>query len=190
MRSVFPVLLLLFSLSTNAQKVECRNDSIFVNSFYINGSTGKSTLDSILKSKGKIKHHLGHDNTKAQKTTSYNYNNLGLIFSKYDSDSTKLSIAIKLNRNSDPRVDMTNMATDRFKGDLFFANNYINEKKRINQLQELKDCKITYYKMSNINVPNFPFAGIYSANIVNQKTSMHVLCDIATDEITTVSIRN
>jgi ascorbate-specific PTS system EIIC-type component UlaA len=183
MRFIFFLLLTLPSFISIAQKVECRNDSIFINSFYINASTSKATIDNILKVTGKTKQQLGHYKpmTKERmRVTSYTYNKLGMIFRKYDYDSTKLSIVIKLSRNS-------NIATKLFMGDLYFANSHINEIKRLDQIQQLKDCKFKYYTQP-VTVPGFPLAGAYAATITYQNSSLYVLSDFFIDEIVSVTI--
>jgi hypothetical protein len=177
----------LASLGAIAQKVEFRNDSLFINGFYLTGKTDKSTIDSILQSKGKIKEQWGHDMTKKIFMTRYIYNKLGLIVRKEASDPTKLSIAIKLNRNENPVVDISNMDTKRFTGDLFIGDNYMNDKKTIEQLKMLTNCKVTFKGFAS-NVPGFPYAGVHSADIVYQKAPISLIIDFITKEVTCVFI--
>ena len=54
MRFLILAYILLFSIDLSAQKVEYRNDSLFVNEQYITAQTLKSTLDSLLNSNAKI----------------------------------------------------------------------------------------------------------------------------------------
>lgn len=188
MRFVSFLFLTLLSSITRGQKIECRNDSIFINGFYITISTGKSTLDSLLQTKGKERFQIGHNDTRKIQITNYTYKHLGLIFSKSIDDTAFYHIRIKLSRHSDPRVDVMSMATQRFKGDLYFANIHMNSIKQIDQLQQLKGCKITYIKQ-NIDVPNYPLAGVIGATVVYQKRAMHVSLDIMTDRVTNVYIK-
>ncbi len=188
MRFVLFLFLILLSLITRGQKIECRNDSIFVNGFYVTDATEKSTLDSLLQTKGKESTKPGHNATRKIQVTRYTYKRLGLIFIKSDDDTTMFSIFIKLSRNSNPTVDMSAMATQRFKGDVYFANTHMNEVKQIEQLQEIKNCKITYLKQP-VEVPNYPLAGVIGATVFYHKRAMHVSIDIFTDRVTVVYIK-
>ncbi len=188
MRCILLFSFLLLSLQTNAQKIECRDDSILINGFSVTVATGKSTLDSLLQTKGKERTQTGHNDTRKIQITSYTYKRLGLVFRKSIDDTSLFSIRIKLSRHSDPTVDMRAMATQRFKGDLYFANTHMNKIKQLEQLQELKNCKITYLKQP-IEVPNYPLAGVVGASVFYHKRSMHVSLDFLTDRITHVDIK-
>lgn len=189
MRFSFLTFFTIIFFVSKGQKVEYRNDSLFINSFYVNAFTSKLTLDSLLKDKGKIGEHLGKYKpmTKERtKETSYTYKRLGLIFSKTDYDSTRLSIAIKLYRNSDPVVDENNMSTKPFKGELFIGDNFMNDKRTIEQLQKLNNCKLEY-KQSHLSFSGQPRT-ITIANLIYQESLINILFDSASNETTCVFI--
>lgn len=106
-----------------AQKIEYRHDSLFVNSFYVDAQTSKSTLDSLLTAKGKAK--TSRDNDKINPSTGKKvvretdfYYGLGLFFRRYDYDTTKLSVGIKLYRDTDAKEDRQSELTKPFQGEL------------------------------------------------------------------------
>lgn len=148
MRTALITLSISFSIVAFGQNIQYRNDSLFVNSFCVDAQTSKPTLDSLLSSKGKTKR--SKDNYKinpatgksVRQTTDYYYD-LGLFFRKYDYDSTKLSVGIKLNRDTNKKEERKDELTETFKGELFIAGNYINDKKTLEQLHQLKNCYIT-----------------------------------------------
>ena len=189
MRFSLLIFFAIISFISKGQKVEYRNDSIYINSFYVNAFTSKLTLDSLLKDKGKIEQHLGktYSFTKERdKNTRYTYSKLGLIFGKSDFDTTRLSIAIKLYRNSNPMVDQNNMSTNPFKGELYIADNYMNDKRTIEQLQKLNNCTLQY-QQSHISAFGQPHT-ITIANLIYQESLVNILFDSDTNETTCVFI--
>jgi hypothetical protein len=153
MRITLIVFLAVIHLTATGQKVEYRHDSLFVNNLYVDAQTSKFTLDSILTKKGKIKTSKSsfrvHPLTgKKVVETTWFYSDLGLLFRTYDYDTTKLSIGIKLHRDTDPKEDKQSELTEPFKGQLYIADNYINDKRTIEQLQQLKNCSVTVDKAS------------------------------------------
>jgi hypothetical protein len=178
MRFVIFIILTQFSVGAIGQRIDFRNDSIFVDTYYVDGSTKKSTLDSLLKTKGKEKKYKGKykpGTRERMNCESYTYRSKGLIFSKQDADTAKLSISIKLHRNSNPVVDQSNMPTKTFKGKLFIGDNYMNDKRQVEQLQKLKNCVMTYNKVA-------------MGDIVYQQRQIKVLFDFMTDEATCIFI--
>ncbi|TAH13289.1 MAG: hypothetical protein EAZ12_01715 [Sphingobacteriia bacterium] len=175
--SLFTILLLISAISI-AQKIDFRNDSLFINSYYIDGFTKKLTLDSLLNKKGKEKRNKGKVlpgvNEKAG-SISYIYKSKGIIFYRKDADTTKLGIGIKLQRNANPTVDQNNFPTSAFKGQFFIGNNYMNDKKTIEQLKQLKDCTFTFYQ---------PVDG----RIVYKKRNISTLFDFMENELTCIFI--
>jgi hypothetical protein len=67
------------------------------------------------------------------------------------------------------------MPTKVFKGSLFIGNNYINDKRQVEQLQKLKDCIMTYNK-------------VFLSVIEYQQRQIRVLYDIMTHEVTCIFI--
>ncbi len=186
--SIF-IIFSMITFGSKGQKIEYRNDSLFINGFYVNAFTSKLTLDSLLHDKGKIEKRLGkpYSLTKERvKQTSYTYSKLGLIFGKTDFDTTRLSIAIKLYRNSNPSVDQNNMRTNPFKGELYIADNYMNDKRTVEQLQKLNNCTLQY-KQNHLSINGQPHT-ITFANLVYQESLVNILFDSDTNETTCVFI--
>src|SRR5204863_9933217 len=100
MRTIFALLLIFFSSIAIGQKIEYRNDSLFLNSFYVDAQTGKYIIDSLLNVKGKTKTSKDNDKLnpatgkKVARVTDFYYG-LGIFFRRYDYDTTKLSVGIK-----------------------------------------------------------------------------------------------
>lgn len=184
------VLIIMLSIIVNisfGQKIELRNDSLYINKSYVNGSTSKLTLDSLLKTKGieqKKKGKFKPGTREIMKLTSYTYKKEGLIFSKNDYDTSKITLAIKLYQNSNSVVDQNNMPTKTFKGELFIDNNYMNDKRKIEQLQKLINCSVDYKEISFESRSR-----IVLCKIVYQKRQIDVLFDFETNEATCIFIR-
>ena len=145
-RLFFFLLFTHFSFLAVSQKIDFRNDSLFVNGYFIDGRTSKSTLDSLLNEKGRLKRIVGKykpGTLELSKWSKIIYNKSGLIFTKKDYDSLNLSLSIKLYKNSNAEIDYTNMPTKTFKGTLFIDSNYMNDKKTVDQLQKLKNCSFS-----------------------------------------------
>ena len=190
MRPIFLLLLTLYFLSATGQKLAYLNDSLYVNNFYVEAQTSRSTLDSLLNSKSKIKTSKSSfrnnpaTGKKVIETTAYYYD-LGLFFRRYDYDTTKLSIGIKLYRDTDPKEDKGNGLTKPFKGQLYIADNYINDKRTIEQLGQLKNCTVTV---------DYASVGSYSSNIggdiVYQQSVIRIVFDTKTNELKSVFIHH
>ena len=147
MRLFFVIAIIQTSLFAMCQRVDLRNDSLFINYHYVNGKTSKSTLDSLLNAKGKtrfIRDRFPKDDKMLSNLTEITYDKEGLIFSKYEHDSLYISISLKLHKNSDPGVDHNNMPTKPFKGELYIDSNYMNDKRTIEQLQDLNNISIKF----------------------------------------------
>lgn len=186
MRFLFFIFLIQLTFFGHGQKIEFKHDSLFINSLYVNGFTSKSTLDSLLNSKSKEEKKKGKhfsDSSEIMNLTIYKYKKDGLIFSKNDNDISKLSIALKLYKNSDPFVDQNNMPTNTFKGTLYIDDNFMNDKRHINQLQKLKNCTVTF-KESSFNSQT----GIIGCNIKYLNRPISVLFDFKTNEMTCIFI--
>ena len=186
MRLLLSIILIHTSLFVIGQRIDFRNDSLFINNYFVNRSTSKTTLDSLLKAEGKEKKRTGKykpGTKEIMKWTSYTYNKKGLIFSTKDYDTTHLFVFIMLYRNTNPLVDQNNMPTKTFKGELFIGNNYMNDKRRIDQLQKLDDCLVSFEESTFAS-----HTGITICNIIYQKRSIRVHFDFQTNELTWISI--
>ena len=78
---------------------------------------------------------------------SYTYASQRLIFTKYEADSSVLSISVKIQRNENPAVDQYNMATRVFRGKFFIETNYMNDKIQIDQLYKLNNCHFIFDRL-------------------------------------------
>jgi hypothetical protein len=187
MRTRFIILFFHFSLSVIGQRIDFRNDSLFINNLFVNGHTNKSTFDSLLGDKGKEKEMEGKHKPGAKETvikwTKITYKDLGLIFTKNDYDPATLAIGVKLHKNSNPDVDWNNMPTKIFKGELYIDNNYMNDKRTIGQLNKLENC--------TVNCQQSTFAGrtgIVNCNIICLDKEIRALFDFQTNELTCIFI--
>jgi len=168
------------------QRVDFRNDSLFINNIFVNWMTSKSTLDSLLHDKGKLKKTTGKyipGTNQPAKWTKIIYNKKGLIFSKNEYDTSSLLVAIKLYKNMNPEVDRNNMSTKTFNGDLFIDINYMNDKRRIDQLQKLTNCLVSYKESTFAS-----HTGIVICNILYQKREIRALFDFQTNNLTCIFI--
>lgn len=186
MKFIFLLVFLHATLFTTGQRVDFRNDSLFINTIFVNATSSKSTLDSLLEEKGKQVTILGkymHGVNQKTKWTKIIYNKKGLIFSKNEFDSSNLSLAVKLYKNTDPEVDRNNMSTKSFHGELFIDTNYLNDKRRIDQLQKLSNCLVSYKESTFLS-----HTGIINCNIFYRKREIRALFDFQTNNLTCIFI--
>jgi len=186
MRFFFTLLLIPVSFSAMGQKIEFRSDSLFINSCFVDWLTSKSKLDSLLNEKGRLKNIVGKHKTgsfEATKWLKIIYNKAGLIFSKKDNDSSNLSVAIKLYKNSNPEVDQNNMATKTFKGQFFIDSNYMNDKRTTEQLQKLKKISVSCKESTFAKRTRTVFCDIFYA-----KRGIKALFDFQTNSLTCIFI--
>ncbi len=172
------------------QTIEYRHDSLFVNSVYVNAQTSKGVIDSLLNSKGKTKTSKdkfrlnSSTGNKVVESTDFYYA-LGLFFRRYDYDTTKLSIGIKLYRDTDPKKDKQSQLTDTFKGKLFIADNFINDKRTIQQLQQLKNCSVT---ISQVSLG--AYSTVIGGDLIYQQDVIRLSFDSMTRELTSIFIHH
>ena len=188
-RLYFSIILVLIFFCADAQKVEARNDSFFINSAYINQLTKKETLDSLLGSKGKVKEQPGKTvkgSKKQYNVFKYLYKKLGLVFSKSDTLNSQLMIGIKLKRNSNEEIDNNHLPTDVFKGELYIGDNYMNDKLTIEQLRALKDCRLDY-KQTSLTLQQSPSA-ITQAKLIYSTKAYNLLFDSKTVQLSCIFI--
>lgn len=190
MRTIITIFLAAFSLVVNAQRIEYRHDSLFVNSFYVDAQTSKSALDSLLAAKGKTK--TSRDEYKINPSTGKKvvqetdfYYDLGLFFRRYDYDTSKLSVGIKLYRDTDAKEDRRDELTGPFKGELYIAGNYINDKRTPGQLQQLKNCRVT---TSSISLGSY--SSLLGGDIIYMQNIIRLAFDGKTSELKSVFIHH
>ncbi|MEJ8843999.1 hypothetical protein WG954_16520 [Lacibacter sp. H375] len=190
MRIIITTFLVAFYSIATGQKIEYRHDSLFVNNFYVDAQTNKATVDSLLNTKGKTKTSKDNDKInpatgkKVVRTTDFYYD-LGLFFRRYDYDTTKLSVGIKLSRDTDQKEDKQSELTEPFKGQLFIADNYINEKRTIEQLQQLKNCSVTVSQASLGS-----YSTIIGGDIIYEQNIIRLSFDKKTKELKSVFIHH
>ena len=173
------------------QRIEYRNDSLFVNDFYINAQTTKTKLDSLFKSDSKSKKSKSdipkcdNPNKKVVRTT-YFYYDLGLFFRKYDCDTSKLSVGIKLYNDSDGKNDKKNSElTNTYLGQLIIAGNLINGKREIKELEQMNNCKVTVSKLNFGSISR-----IIGGDINYRKSFIRLSFDSKTSQLTNVYIHH
>lgn len=186
MRLIFTFLLIQVSLFAVGQRIDFRNDSLFVNNYHVKWQTGKATLDSLLKTKGterkrKGKHKPG--TTERMKLVSYTYKKSGLVFNKNDYDTINLYVSIKLRKNSNADVDHNNLPVKPFKGELYIESNFMNDKQSIDDLQNLQNCSVSFTKATMLS-----HTGIVYCKITCQNRPIRVLFDFLKDVPTCIFI--
>ncbi len=179
-----------FYFLATGQIIEYRHDSLFVNNFYVDAQTDKAAIDSLLSTKGKIrtskdKYKLNPETGKSVVLTTYYYYDLGLFFRRYDYDTAKLSVGIKLYRDTDRKVDRQAELTETFKGELLIAGNYMNDKRTIVQLQQLKNCAV---RVSQATVGSY--SSIIGGDIIYEQNIIRLSFDIRTKELISVFIHH
>jgi hypothetical protein len=189
MRYIFFIFLNFSSLFVAGQKIEFRNDSLFVNDFHVDASTGKLAFDSLLRKAGKKKISKDKENLatgKKVKQTTYYYHDLGLFFRKYTYDTTKLSIGIKLYPYYINKEEANNGIPGRpFSGQLFIAENLINNKRQVSELQKMKNCTVTVSEMSYGSNKT-----IISGELIYQQKIIRLAFDRQTKELAEVFIHH
>ena len=186
MRLSFFIVFFHFAHFAMGQRVDFRNDSLFINTIFVNQTTSKSTLDSLLLDKGKLIKTIGKSMPGTNQPPTWTkiiYKKKGLIFSKNDYDTSNLLVAIKLYKNTNPDVDQNNMSTKAFNGELFIDINYMNDIKRIEQLQKLSNCLVTYKESTFAS-----HTGIVSCNILYRTRAIRALFDFQTNDLTCIFI--
>lgn len=190
MRVIITIFCLTFYFLATGQIIEYRHDSLFVNNFYVDAQTDKAAIDSLLSTKGKIrtskdKYKLNPETGKSVVLTTYYYYDLGLFFRRYDYDTAKLSVGIKLYRDTDRKVDRQAELTETFKGELLIAGNYMNDKRTIVQLQQLKNCAV---RVSQATVGSY--SSIIGGDIIYEQNIIRLSFDIRTKELISVFIHH
>jgi hypothetical protein len=148
MRITLVILVNLFCIGAFGQKIEYRHDSLYVNNYFVDAQISKVTLDSLLGAISKTKtskddYTISPVTGKKVIRTTYFYYDLGLFFRKYNHDISKLSIGIKLYRDNEPKKDKESELKETFRGQLFIAENLINDKRKIEQLKKMENCTVT-----------------------------------------------
>jgi hypothetical protein len=190
MRTSFTTLLIAFALVGSAQRIEYSQDSLFVNGVYVDAQTSKSTIDSLLNEKGKRKASRDKDKInpstgkKVWRTTDFYYD-LGLFFRRYDYDTSKLSIGIKLYRDTDLKEDRQDELTEPFKGDLYIAGNYVNDKRTLEELKQLENCSVAI-KIASVG----SYSSLIGGDIIYMQNIIRLLFDSKTKELKSVFIHH
>ncbi len=190
MRAAITTLLLSFYFVSVGQIIEYRHDSLFVNSFFVDAQTSKSVIDSLLNTKGKTKTSKDKDRInpatgkKLVLRTDFYYT-LGLFFRRYDYDTTKLSVGIKLYRDTDAKEDRQSELTKPFAGELYIADNYLNDKRTLDQLQQLKNCRVTTSTASLSS-----YSTLLGGDIMCLKNIIRLSFDRQTSELKSVFIHH
>ena len=154
MKCLFILLLITSHSSSHCQRIDFRNDSLFINNFYINQNTAKRILDSLLEEKGKLKiiNAKFFPGTRTViRWQKIKYPKRRIHFSTKLNDSLpRLSITIKLHRYKNPEIERGSIPVKPFKGNLYIGHNYMNDKLTLEQLQGITNCTLQY-KVSNYN---------------------------------------
>lgn len=188
MRIALSVVFIILYVAATGQKIEYRQDSLFINSYFVDIHTSKTTLDSLLGAKGRVKtskdklmpNPITHK--PAILTTNF-YSEIGLFFRRYDYDSTKFSVGIKLYHDSDAKFDREEAWKGVFKGQLYIADNYINDKRTMAQLDGLENCRVTYEQLRMGS-----YTSILGGDIIYGKNIIRLALDYHTTELNAIYI--
>ncbi len=185
------IFLTFICFDVSGQRIEYRNDSLLVNDIYVNAQTTKTKLDSLLKSVSKAKKSKSdipkcdNPNKKVVRTT-YFYYDLGLFFRKYDCDTSKLSVGIKLYNDSDGKYDKKyNELTNTYQGQLIIAGNIMNGKRELQELEQMNNCKVTISKLTFGS-----FSRILGGDLIYTKNLIRLSFDSKTNKLTYVYIHH
>lgn len=134
-------------LSVVGQKIEYRNDSLFINNLFVDASIEKDVLDSLIGSSGKVKRSKDKfrrikETGKKEKVKTVYYQDKGLFFRTFEHDSTKLMVRIKFTHDSDRKKNKKSELKRIFTGKLFIAGNHINDNLEVSQLKDLENCRL------------------------------------------------
>ncbi|HQU56884.1 MAG TPA: hypothetical protein PLG88_05620 [Chitinophagaceae bacterium] len=143
MRCCFSIFILLIGLSAFGQRIDFRNDSLFINHQYVDNHTPKSTLDQLMGMVGKEKTSAGKQVKNKIFYTFYIYKKLGVKFFKKNTDSSHLSVGIKFYKNTDGSFSK-NLHLKTFKGEMYIDGNYMNERRSIAQLENTTSWFVFY----------------------------------------------
>ena len=190
-RPLIILFLTFICFNVPGQRIEYRNDSLFVNDFYVNAQTTKTKLDSLLKSVSKAKKSKSdipkcdNPNKKVVRTT-YFYYDLGLFFRKYDCDTSKLSVGIKLYNDSDGKYDKKKSELkNTYLGQLIIGGNLITGKREIQELEQMDNCKVTVSKLNFGSIST-----LIGGDIIYKKNFIRLSFDSKTSQLTNVYIHH
>jgi len=170
----------------NAQNIYLRNDSLFINDTYINEEITKDGLDIILGNKGKIKTSKVKYTSEKEKKTTWYYHDLGLFFRKYENKPNRLHVGIKLYEELDPKMDKSRSELKFvFKGKLYIGEDYMNDKRTFEQLQNLESSTF------NISTMLFgSYSQILGGELIYEGQQIRISFDKETSEMTTLHIHH
>jgi hypothetical protein len=116
---------------------------------------------------------------------TFNRLQLPADFMGYEYSTTKPSVGIKLYRDKDRKEDRQSESTEPFAGELFIADNYINDKRTIGQLRQLKNCSVTISTVSSGS-----YSSLIGGDIIYLENIIRLLFDSKTSELTSVFIHH
>ena len=175
---------MIFICKVNAQNIHYRNDSLFINETYLNEETTKEELDILLKSKGKTKTSKSKYTPEKTKETTWYYHDLGLFFRKYENKPERLHIGIKLHEELDPKMDKSrSQLKSKFKGELYIGDDYMNDKRTLAQLKNLKSSTFTLSTMMFGS-----YNQVLGGELIYEGQQIRISFDKETSKLTTLHI--
>jgi|CXWL01.1.fsa_nt_gi hypothetical protein len=191
MRITFIIFLIIFYLAATGQKIEYRNDSLFIENIYVDAQTPKDELDKILNEPGKTRKSKNNfrkhpvTGKKVREKTIY-YLNHGLYFRRYDYDTTKFSVGLRLYPYMvDKQEKVYGLPGRAFSGQLYIGENFINDKRTISELQTLKNCSVTLEE-----VVWGTYRTIIGGDIIYKQNIIRLSFDPQNKELTSVLIHH
>ena len=170
------------------QTIEYRNDSLYINTLFVDAKTSIAKIDSLLGSKRTSK--SSKDDFRTNPTTGKSviqktdfYFEKGLFFRRYDYDKSAITVGIRLLDGENQKAKTQTGLDKSFEGELFIEGNRMNEITKASQLKTLKNCEVIYRSLRTSTREYLMQAEIYFGN--NQIT---IFLDEDTNEVTSIFI--
>ena len=170
------------------QTIEYRNDSLYINTLFVDAKTSNVKIDSLVGSKRISK--SSKDDYKTNPTTGKSviqetdfYFEKGLFFRRYDFDKNAFTVGIRLLGGENQKAKTQTGLDKSFEGELLIEGNHMNEIKKASQLTKLKNCEVIYRSLRTSSREYLMQAEIYHGN--NQIT---IFLDEDTNEVTSIFI--
>lgn len=188
MKYFLPIIFCFIHVIVAGQTIEYRNDSLYINTLFVDSKTSNAKIDSLLESKGISK--SSEDDYRTNPTTGKSviqktdfYFEKGIFFRRYDFDKSAITVGIRLLDGENKKAKTQTGLDKSFEGELLIEGNHMNKIKKANQLTTLKNCEVIYRSLRTSSREYLMQAEIYHGN--NQIT---IFLDEDTNEVTAIFI--
>ena len=188
MRFLLQILFCVTHLAVAGQTIEYRNDTLYINTLFVDANTSSTKIDSLLGSKRTSK--SSKDDYRTNPTTGKSviqktdfYFEKGLFFRRYDFDKTAITVGIRMFHGESEKTKSQTGLNNSFEGELFIDGNHMNEIKKGSQLPKLKNCEVIYRSLRTSSREYLMQAEIYHG-----KNQITIFLDEDTNEVTSIFI--